>query len=386
MVVHPAVRSSANPFPIYLNGLHVENDVHRSMQMDDDYRSGRAFGAALSDLSWFFDLESTLARLIKAAPGYPEALYNLHLAEQIAFALCVEHPALSECLCHVAKVGDPLDLMEDVACIAKRMQRDEPPQGYRWARPCTPLGEPRPVSVLLRFRLVSLNDLIERAMQSVHAITLVPKLLGHVDAADQSAIRQRLVRELLLSSETLACEIREMLGLERTLGTWEASKRFHLMFELAARGLLEEHQLECDSLIAQPGRAIEHLMEVLACDRGYLNDLAQQDLSKVMQRMLLEASQYPVMAAEERCIEDPEHLTMAINFCLANVRGARDILINSLLVNFSQGELYCPAPWEPSATQRLKTLLAHCDATGATNNRVNSLVLAISKPILCQKS
>lgn len=357
LMINPSTQCNPSfPYPIYLNGMHIEEDRALAARHQHDYQSGQAFSLALSDISWIEDLEATFEQMKREVPNYPASFYKLHLAERIAFALCVEHEQVSECVHLMMMQQNDPQMLQEVASIARRMQKHEAPEGYAWVSPADSHGVLRPIAQLLDIGVVSEIDMLDRALRHEHALVIVPSMIKSVSPPSAMLIRQSLKEKLLMSEDESAERFRSLLGLPIRMGTWEASQRFHLMFELAAPNVLDEYHLQPDTISANATEGVALQIRSLSGDCCYLNDLAQQDLAKVVGRMLFETALYA--DTEDGCLPiNTDMMSPVIVFCLQEVRGARDLLINALLLDMAQGALYCPAPWESTPEQKLRQFI-----------------------------
>ncbi|WP_122531026.1 hypothetical protein [Pseudomonas viridiflava] len=358
MIAQTAEPKMSFPYPIYLNGMHIEEDRTLASRRRQDYQNGNAFNLILSDISWMVDLEATLERMQRDIPQYPESFYLLHLAESVAFALCVEHEKAQVCLELLMSQQCTPKMLLEVASIAQRMQRRDTPDGHQWIRPADTAGNLRDVRQMIELRLVTESDMVDRAFEHPEATKVVQDMINAVDKASADRMRQKLVRHLLESDQDEAPKLREMLGLQAHMSLWEASRRFTLMFEYAAYGLVDEHQLLPTQLSAHPDQGIALQIRMLMDERPYLNDMAQKDLPRVLERILLEAVRFPHIADVN---QPPLHhvlIAQAIEFSLNHVRDGENLIMHALLPNKSMGEMYCPAPWEQTAREALKDLLS----------------------------
>lgn len=361
MISHPAERATTYPYPIYLNGMHVEMDRVLATQPRDDFESGRAFAWAQSDISWMSDLEATLTQMGDAAPGYPEKYHKLHLVEKIAFALCLEHPRIDECLALMLQQDHDPQMFKELAAVSQRLQLRGLPETHLFVQPVDTHGNLRNIGQLLGLGLASETVLMERALAHPQAQAIVPQMIKALEPEVAQRMRQQVVKALLVAGKDEAPRLRAILGLQPCMGTWEASRRFTLMFEYAAQGLLDEHQLLPEILSANLDAGIGAQISMLVEDRVYLKDMAQKDLTRMIERILQEALRYPNAFDPDKPPLLPNHIASVIGFCVDHVREGRDLITHALLPNISMGELYCPAPWESDAESRLTDLLGRIE-------------------------
>lgn len=361
MISYPAERATAYPYPIYLNGMHVGTDRILAAQQRADYESGRAFAWAQSDISWMADLETTLMQMREAAPGFPEKYYKLHLVEKLAFALCVEHPRTDECLALMLQQDHDPQMLKDMTAISQQLRCRGLPEPHRFVRPVDTHGNLRNIGQLLGLGLVSEASLIERTLADPRAHAIASQMIEALKPEVAKRMRRHVVRALLVAGKDDAPRLRAILGLHPCMGTWEASRRFTLMFEFAAQGLLDEHQLLPEVLSDNLDAGIDVQISILVEDRVYLKDMAQKDLTRMIERILQEALRYPHVFDPEKPPLIPDLIAKVIRFCVDYVRDGRDLIMHALLPNLSMGELYCPAPWEMDAESRLNDLLCRIE-------------------------
>lgn len=386
MISHPAECATTYPYPIYLNGMHVEMDRVLATQQRDDFESGRAFAWAQSDISWMVDLEATLTQMRDVSPGFPEKYYKLHLVEKIAFALCVEHPRIDECLGLMLLQDHDPQMLKEVAAVSQQLQRRGLPEPHLFVQPVDTHGNLRNIGQLLGLGLASEAILIERALTHPQAKAIVREMIETLEPEVAQSMRQQVVKSLLVAGKGNAPHLREMLGLQPCMDTWEASRRFTLMFEYAAQGLLDEHQLLPEILSANLDAGIGAQISMLVEDRVYLKDMAQKDLTRMIERILQEALRYPNSFDPDKPPLLPNHIASVIRFCVDHVRDGRDLITHALLPNLSMGELYCPAPWESDAESRLADLLGRIEKDLACENHHARVVHQIGRLIIQGKS
>ncbi|AXH59833.1 hypothetical protein [Pseudomonas amygdali] len=386
MISLPAERTTTYPYPIYLNGMHLERDRALVVKQQDDYQRGKAFEWAITDIAWMANLEATHQKLMDEAPGYPATFYKLHLAEQLAFAICIEHPLQNECLALLMQQEVDPEIIPEMVAVSKRMQRRNLPDKYQWVQPADTQGKLRDIRQLTQLGLVSEESLVERALRSQQSVKIIQEMIETVEPEAAKRMREQLVRALLVSDETQASRLRTMLGLGPCMGTWEASRRFTLMFEYAAQGLLDEHQLFPEILSANLDAGIGVQMSILVDDRIYLKDMAQKDLTRMIERILQEALRYPNVFDPDKPPLLPDLIGGVIRFCVDHVRDGRELIVHALLPNLSMGELYCPAPWEPNAESRLNDLLVRIEADLSCENHHARVVHQIGRLITPKES